>query len=419
MTNKSKVSIYTQSLQYNHHKKEGFLNIPIKYRGEVILKVSHYLQQEILNVLSNSEITEFLTYLDPDQVTDILRRLNNKKRESITSELNKDIKEKVDFLLKFNPRTAAGLMDLNYIQIEKEAKFSDVADSIFKHEKRTGKFPTILAVENGKLIGELKGHTLGLYSKHEKIDEYIKKAPVVKYNLNEKDLLALFKKHEHEKIVVLDENEGVIGVIHSDDILRLIQKETTNTIYNFAGVNKQEDILDPIKAKVQNRYKWLILNLGTAFLAASVVGLFQDTISKMVLLAVYMPIVSGMGGNAGTQTMAVVVRGLALQEINFNLGKKIILNEMGTGAINGTINGIITALIATMFNYNPLLGLVVGVSMIINLINAGFFGALIPLIMKKLGKDPATSATIFITTATDVIGFLTFLGLAKIVLRIG
>jgi magnesium transporter len=156
--------------------------------------------------------------------------------------------------------------------------------------------------------------------------------------------------------------------------------------------------------------------LGTAFLAASVVGLFTDTISKFTLLAVYMPIVAGMGGNAGTQALAVAVRGLALKEVELKTSKKLIINEMISGGVNGVINGILVALVAIFINQSPALGLVIGIAMIVNLINAGLFGALVPMIMKSLGKDPASSATIFITTATDVIGFFVFLGLASIIL---
>ena len=140
--------------------------------------------------------------------------------------------------------------------------------------------------------------------------------------------------------------------------------------------------------------------------------LFQETISAFVLLAVYMPVIAGMGGNTGTQTLAVMVRGIALKEIELKTGTKVILKEAGTGLVNGVINGIIVSIIAIIFNQNYLLGLVAGVAMIINMMIAGFFGSTIPLIMKRLGKDPATSAAIFITTATDLFGFFVFLGLA-------
>jgi magnesium transporter len=168
--------------------------------------------------------------------------------------------------------------------------------------------------------------------------------------------------------------------------------------------------------KVKSRYKWLVINLGTAFLAAAVVGLFEDTIAAFTLLAVYMPVVAGMGGNAGTQSMAVTVRGIALGQVSLPTGGRAVFNEVVAGAANGAITGFLVAVIAAVFNRSPLLGLVLGVSMVLNLVIAGFFGTLIPLVLSRIGKDPATSATIFITTATDVLGFLVFLGLARAVL---
>ena len=328
--------------------------------------------------------------------------------------LGKEIKEKVEFLLKFNPKTAAGIMSLDYVEVDKDITFEQLSEIIKKHEIGTGKFPTILVVEDGFLIGELAGHVLALHKGKEKINKYIRELSHIEYNRDEDEVIDTFKKNMHDKIVVLDEDNSILGVICSDDILKLIGEYSVSSLRDFAGVSEEEDVLDSALTKVKNRYKWLIINLGTAFLAASVVSLFQETISAFVLLAVYMPIVAGMGGNAGTQTLAVVVRGLALKEINLKTTKKIIINEVLAGGINGIISGVLVAIAAILWNNNPVLGLIVGLSMVINLIISGFFGAITPLIMKKLGKDPASSATIFITTATDVFGFIVFLGLATL-----
>ena len=170
-------------------------------------------------------------------------------------------------------------------------------------------------------------------------------------------------------------------------------------------------------AKVRYRWLWLIINLGTAFLAASVVGMYEGTISRFTLLAVYMPIVAGMGGNAATQTLAVTVRGIVMNEISLKNSFKYITREIGAGVINGLINGFLVAMVAIFINKNPMLGLVLAIAMVSNLFIAAFAGALIPLVMKKLGKDPATSATIFITTCTDVGGFFVFLSLAQMMLK--
>jgi len=248
------------------------------------------------------------------------------------------------------------------------------------------------------------------------VEKHVKKVPSIKYNKEEKEVIGLFERNPHKQVVVLNEDKSIMGIIYSDDVLRIIGKHKGDDLYSFAGIQKRETALDGPLMKVKNRYKWLILNLFTAFLAASVVSLFRDTISTFVILAAYMPIVAGMGGNAGTQTLAVIVRGLALKEVDPKAAKSILVNEMIAGAINGIIVGMLVAIVATFVNNTPMLGLIIGIAMITNLIIAGLFGTFIPLLMMKLGKDPASSASIFITTATDVFGFLVFLGLATILL---
>tara|TARA_Y100000034_G_scaffold135016_1_gene205338 strand:+ start:244 stop:1497 length:1254 start_codon:yes stop_codon:yes gene_type:complete len=397
------------------HRTETFRKINQNKQGFILLNLTTILQKEILHNLEDQEIVNLLEFLDPDKAIDILHNLNKERKDQVVDNLNKTIKDKVEFLLKFNPKTAAGMMSLEYLEISKGITFGKVSLLIKKHEKRTGKFPAILVIENGFLMGEVPGESLVLHGKSEKIDNYVKKVPHIKYNKSEREVNNLLKKNPHNKIVVLDDNESILGIIYSVDILQVIQKKS-NSLYDFAGVSDEEDILDPPQEKVRHRYKWLILNLGTTFLAASVVGLFQETISSFILLAIYMPIIAGMGGNAGTQTLAVVIRGLALKEIELKTSKKVIINEVLAGIMNGLINGILVAAIAILWSKNPLFGLIIGLSIVINLIVAAFFGVIIPLTMKKLGKDPASSATIFITTATDVFGFLVFLGLARLIL---
>ncbi len=399
-----------------HQMLSIFRDVPPNRQGFVLLRLPRRIRQHILSRLKNEEIIKLLHYLDPDVITDLLQRMTKKRRETILESLSEDQRKKVEFLMKFNPRTAAGIMSLNYIEVDINSRFDDVSKIIRKHEKRSGNIPTILVVEDGFLVGELPGYVLALHRGNEKIKKHIKRVPHIRYDKDEKEVIRTFKNHPHDKIVVLDADNSIMGVIFSGDILKLIQKESARTLALSAGVREDEDVLDPTTVKVKYRYKWLIVNLGTAFLAASVVSLFQDPISVFPLLAVYMPIVAGMGGNAATQTLAVVVRGLALKEIELGRAGRVIKDEVVAGAINGVINGIIAAAIAFFLNKSPLLGIVVFLAMIINLMVAGFFGAVVPLIMKKLGKDPASSATIFITTATDVFGFLAFLGLASMMI---
>jgi magnesium transporter len=307
-------------------------------------------------------------------------------------------------------------MNVDYIQVKASDNIADVAKKFKLHEKRTGRLPVILAMENEKLIGFMPGHELGFGRTSERIGKFVKKILTIKHSASHDEVTDFFRAHPHNKVVVLDDNDDVVGIIYSDDVLRLMQQQESASLYGFAGVSAEESVVDNAKRKVKFRYKWLIINLATAFLAAAVVGLFEETISKYVLLAVYMPIVAGMGGNAATQTLAVVVRGIALRQIELKNALRTLKNELGAGFINGVINGFLVAFIVFFKDNEPAIALILALAMVINLVVASFFGTLVPLIMSKLHKDPAASATIFITTATDVLGFLAFLGLATLIL---
>lgn len=416
MTEKKEQELIYKLLSSPLERVKIFREIPENKQGFIILNLPKRIQKKIMDKLNDRELIEMIDYLDPTRATDLLQIINKKRANRVLKKLGQEIRKKIEFLLRFNPKTAAGLMSLDYIEIDKDISFGELYKIVKEYEKKRGKPPAILVVREGFLIGEIPFYRLALVNKEERARDYIKKVPSVKYDEDEKAVIETFKSHPHDKIVVLDDDGSILGIIYSDDVLKLLKKASVNDLQRFAGVSEEEDVLDPPLVKVKNRYRWLIINLATAFLAASVVSLFQKTISAYVLLAVYMPIVAGMGGNAGTQTLAVMVRGLALKEIEPKRVQKVIINEMVAGGINGIINGGLVALVATLWNKSPMLGLIVAIAMIVNLVIAGFFGALIPLIMKKLGKDPASSATIFITTATDVCGFFAFLGLANLFL---
>jgi magnesium transporter len=357
-----------------------------------------------------------LEQMDPDRATDFLRLLEPRRRQKTLDRLSEGLKEAAITLLKFDPETAAGLMNVDYIQADVEDTIGEVARKFRQHETRTGRLPVILATYNERLVGALPVHELAFARSSEHIDPLVKRIPSIYQSASHDEVKALFRSHPHNKIAVLDDKGNVVGIIFSDDVLRLMQEQKAASLYGFAGVDAEENVNDPTKSKVKARYKWLIINLATAFLAAFTVGLFEHTITKYVLLAVYMPIVAGMGGNAATQTLAVLVRGIALRQISLNTAYRALKSELGAGLTNGLINGFLVALVVLVKDHDPLIALVLALAMVINLLVAALFGTLVPLIMSKLRKDPAASATIFITTATDVLGFLAFLGLATIIL---
>lgn len=374
-------------------------------------------KKDIAVHIPDPDLVRVLVAVDPDEATDILQMLSKHRRDRVLVLLGDGVKSSLETLLEFDPETAAGLMTLDYIQVDIKDNISTVAKRFKEHEKRTGRPPVILAMKDDHLAGFLPGHELGFAARHELIGKYVKRMPSVKHTATHDEVIELFRSHPHAKVAVYNEDKNVLGIIYSDDVLKLIEDQPASSLYDFAGVSAEEGVADSAHKKVKFRYKWLIINLGTAFLASFVVSQFESTISKYVLLAVYMPIVAGMGGNSATQTLAVMVRGISLKQISLGTAMKTLKNEIGASFINGLINGFLVAFVVIVKDNDWKIALILALAMVINLLVAATFGTMVPLIMSKFHKDPASSATIFITTATDVLGFLAFLGLATVILN--
>ncbi|MEK7103032.1 MAG: magnesium transporter [Patescibacteria group bacterium] len=404
-------------IRFNPEKrKDVFLAMPDDMRAVLLVRLAPLIRNSLLKIISNDELIAILDYLDPDDANIIITTLPHSRQRIVMNGLSEELRRGVEVLERFDPYTAASLMNIDYIQAEISDKIRDVVKKLKEHEKHTGRVPVIIALKDGKLAGYVPGFQLGLAKPSEAIQKYVSAITVVDRHVGQDTIIDVFKEHPHDKVAVLNRKGNVVGIIYSDDVLRLVDKKQSASLYDFAGVSDEETVLDSAHIKVERRYKWLIINMATAFLAAFTVSLFDETIAKYVLLAVYMPIVAGMGGNAATQTLAVLVRGIALKQIDLKTALPTLRKELLAGLVNGIINGAIVATVVLWFNRDLVIAFVLGLAMIVNLLVAAFFGTLVPLIMHKLGKDPATSATIFITTATDVLGFLVFLGLAKLML---
>jgi magnesium transporter len=383
----------------------------------VLLKLSNSVLDRVLSDLSDEQIINILEHLDPDQAADVIQCLPDKRENRILNDLKEELRNEVKILTQFDPQTAAGLMNIDYIQVELASRMRDVAEKLEERAKKTGRVPIILVMDNGKLIGQLPVYLLGISKPEDHINEHVKKVSKIKHDADFRQVIKTFRNNSrNDQVVVIGDTGYVIGVLNVADIVKIIGSQESASLYDFAGVRSEESVLDSATSKINHRYKWLIINLGTAFLAAFTVSLFDETISKYVLLAIYMPIIAGMGGNAATQTLAVLVRGISLHQIDISNSWRTLLNESKAALVNGVLNGLIVALIVLVFNRDVNMAFVLGIAMVINLQVAAFFGTMVPLVMKRLGKDPASSATIFITTATDVLGFMVFLGLATIVL---
>jgi magnesium transporter len=386
-------------------------------RSVVLQSLSPHAQQNILSQLKISEVVDILDHLDPRAAENILARIKDQKRRlKIIQKIKGEARDKIEYFLRFHPKATTSLISFNYILLSSKETIGEAADAIEEHYEDTGKFPEVLVQENGQLIGEVPMSTLVRERNTATLKRYVSPVQTMTYQAEVVEVIDTLTLSHRKKVIVLDYDESVLGLIYADDALALFGKLPAESLYDISGMDDTSRPFDSVSKKFNSRYKWLILNLATAFLAGSMIFLFKETLDRLVILAMYIPIVAGMGGNAASQVFAVMLRGITLGTISMRNGMPAIWKEVQTGLLNGIVIGTIVAFISVVWNDSALLGLVVGVSMIGVHLVAGFFGAFVPLFLKYLGKDPASTSTIFITTATDVLGLFFLLGLGTIIL---
>lgn len=396
-------------------KRKTFALLPPELQAEVSMVLGDDSKRRIFSRLPDEVIARFLHFCAEDDSTDILQHFSAPRRVSILNNMKEDKRRKIEKLLLFGSETAGGLMDLNFIEVPPSLSFREVLDSVRRHMDTKRDMPIVLVVADGaKLLGFIPERTLLFPPQNAKVEEQVQPLATVSHRMDREKVLHLMGRMRAEILASVDEHGRVLGVVHLRDLMKVAQAEATEDVYAFAGVDVEEHPLDHAWSKVKHRANWLLLNLLTAFLASMVVGLFEGTIARFAVLAVYMPIVAGMGGNAATQALAVVVRGIAIGEIGWARAKKVVCREAVAGVFNGCITGAFAGLTAVAFGESPVLGLILAAAMIANLFVAGFFGALVPFILKRCKIDPAVASSIFVTTTTDICGFFVFLGLGSL-----
>lgn len=238
----------------------------------------------------------------------------------------------------------------------------------------------------------------------------------VLYNTDQEEVGHRFEKYGYLTMPVIDNSNRLLGIVTVDDVMQIMRDENTEDIHRLGGIDEEEKVDGTLKESVKSRLPWLLINLLTAILASSVVGIFEGTIEQVVSLATFMPIVAGMGGNAGTQTLTIIVRGIALGELNFKNMKKVFFKEVGVGLLTGTVIGLAIAVLGYLWEGKIIFGVIIGIAMILNMVVATISGYFVPLFLKKIKVDPALASSVFVTTFTDVLGFFFFLGLATVTL---
>jgi magnesium transporter len=380
--------------------------------------------QALAEMPEDSHVGETLAALDPGQAAEIVGELDDDDAADILGELDPTRQEKilsgvidrseVDRLLRYDEETAGGRMTTHMVTVSDTATVEEALEQIRRQSEEVEDFYQVFVVDaEQRLVGLLPFKDLVISRPHRPIRSFMSPADIfVTPELDQEEVARLMARYNLPSVAVVDEQGKLLGQVTFDDVIDVVEAETTEDMLKFGGVSPDEELAAGWQTAVRSRLPWLSLNLGTAFLAGGVVYFFQQTIQHTLALAVWMPIIAGMGGNAGTQALAVTVRRLALGLIPVNLFARVVGKEVLVGIINGVVMGLAVGTVATLIGQNPRLGAVVFLAMSGNLMVAGFAGAFIPLLLERVGIDPAVASSIFVTTFTDVCGFLLLLGLA-------
>jgi magnesium transporter len=381
-------------------------------QAQVMIRLNRKTRRTILTQMKSGHIVRFMKYNDEDDATDILQMLPEDLSDEILEKIKSADREKIEQLFAFDPETAGGLMDLNFIIVRPAYTLKDVAYKVQQHINREGRAPMVFAVsEEGQMVGYIPYRLLIGGDPERPVARLFRKLPVVDTSIDQEDLLEVARTSDTDVIAVINRRGRVLGAVHARDLLKIAEREATEDVYRFAGVHQDEDLADSTALKVRRRVFWLIVNLGTASLAAFVIHIFDASISELALLAVFMPMVAGLGGNTGTQALAVAVRGLAGGHLPYEQAKRAVIREGAAGMINGIIIGLLAAVMALVFGAPVTLALVLTAAMIANMFIAGVVGSIVPVVLKRFNIDPAVASSVFVTATTDVTGFLVFLGL--------
>jgi len=389
--------------------------------SDVLPELYDEIKDELINKIKEVRFLKILDEMDSDEATDILADLEHSRTESLLKKLDKiDFEDSSEIrqLIKYPEDTAGGIMQLEVIAVKPDMKRDEIVEYIKSqaHEVENIHYAFVIDSKN-KLLGRLDITKLLWQSAQARakdiMDTDIITADV---ELDQEQVAHLFRKYDLYILPVIDKQGHLLGRITVDDVIDVIDEEASEDAYKMVGLESEDKVFTKPLNSVRKRLPWLTLNLFTALIVSSVVGIFENTIQQLSVLAVLMPIVAGLGGNSGTQTLTVITRGIALGELTIHNTFRAILKEIGVGVINGIIIGSFATVIAYFLKGNLMLGIILGAAMICNMFIAGLMGSLIPIIMKSLKIDPALASSVIITMLTDIGGFASFLGFATIFL---
>jgi magnesium transporter len=383
---------------------------------EIFIELNESIQSEVLLLLSIDSISNIIKRLESDDAVSILENLELDKKNLILDKLPPKDRFLLEEGLSYPEDSAARIMQREFTAIPSDWTVGQTIDYLRESKDLPQEFLEIFIVDNEfKPIGIVPSSRVLRTSRDSKMNLIMREMPVlISANMDKEEVGQAFENYNLVSAGVVNKNNKLVGMITADDIVTVVQEEAEEDVLRLAGVGNEE-ITDTVFVKTKRRFNWLLVNLATALLASWVISLFGAEIEKVVALAFLMPIVASMGGNAGMQTLAVTIRAIATKELSSGNINKIITKEFFIGVLNGIIFAIITGAIVQLWFKQFDLSIIIAASMVLNMIVAGLFGILIPVTLKKINIDPALASSVFVTTVTDVIGFLSFLGIGSLV----
>ena len=390
--------------------------IDAELEGDVLAHMQDAVRAEFLEHMRPDEVIDATKDLEADDVADILQDLPEDIAGTILQSMDEQNRQRLSSILTYPENTAGGLMNVDVVAIRADVPL----DVVTRYLRLLGEIPektdNIMVVDrDNKYLGVLPLTELLIRDLETKVSQWVEEEPYVYVETSTTEVAKTFEQRDLLSAAVVDDKGFLLGRITVDDVVDVIQKEAEQAVRSMAGLS-DEEMFSPIMASTKRRAVWLGINLLTAFLGAWVIGRFEDTIQQLVALAVLMPVVAGMGGIAGSQTLTIAIRGIALGQIAKTNVKPLLIKELSIGILNGIFWSCVVAIVVILWFGKLSLGVIIGASMIINLIIAALAGATIPIILKRYGIDPAIAGGVILTTVTDVVGFVTFLGLATIFL---
>ncbi|MFO7634403.1 MAG: magnesium transporter, partial [Caldilinea sp.] len=385
--------------------------------AEVFEQLDEEDMADVAQYLNLEMLADVLDEMEPDMAADLLGELEPRQAAEVLERMEEPAD--VASLMTYEPDTAGGIMTSAPPSLR---RFWTVAESLrflkTHYAEEEDFFYLYVLDRHTRLIGLVGLKALILANPEQTIEEIMDRHVIsVRASADQEEVAQLLQRYDLVSLAVVDDDERLVGIVTIDDVVDVIEEEATEDIYHLAQMSPDSEIFSPVSESVRNRLPWLVVNLGTAFLASSVVARFEGTIAQVAVLAAFMPIVAGQGGNAGTQTMTIIVRSLALKEIEPSDAFWAIWHEVRVGVINGVTIGLLVALIASFWQHNPYFGLVIGLAMMSNFTIAAMAGVIVPMTLKLVRVDPALASGIFVTACTDIFGFLLYLGLATYFLR--